>query len=409
MEGLPSPRFGKTAGQQAASRHDRPVFEQPDRQQASQQGDACLRQGLASGSRPGVCGRLLFVAAKEHHRHRRRERQRVEGGDHGARRNREGKLLVKLPADARDKRRRHKHAHQGQRRGDQGPRDLTHRLPRGLPRGEPLREPPLDVLHHHNRVVDDDADRQHEAKQREVVEGEAEAGHHRERADERNRHSEHWDQRGPPVLQEDQHHEKHEHDRFEERLDHLLHALLHKHRGVVVDRVAEALGEVAGKRGHLAVDCLGGGHRVGAGQLEDGDRDGGLTVEPAGHLLVFGAKLHPADVANPHDAGGTGGPFTAAALPGLHDHLGKLFGRRQPPGGVDRQLKVDHADGRLAAESPCGHLHVLLAKRSHHIASGEAAGGELVGVEPDPHRVVAAAEKAHVAHARNPGEGILHL
>ena len=40
-------------------------------------------------------------------------------------------------------------------------------------RGQALVDPALDVLHHHDGVVDDDADGQHQAEQRQVVEGEA--------------------------------------------------------------------------------------------------------------------------------------------------------------------------------------------------------------------------------------------
>jgi hypothetical protein len=69
-----------------------------------------------------------------------------------------------------------------------------------------------------------------------------------------------------------------------------------------VDRVGEALGEVAGESGHLLVDRLGGFQGVGAGQLKDGDRDRGGAIEPAAHLLIFGPEFHPSDVAEPYDA-----------------------------------------------------------------------------------------------------------
>ena len=41
-------------------------------------------------------------------------------------------------------------------------------------RREPVRDVALDVLDHDDRVVDDDADREHEAEQRQRVEREAE-------------------------------------------------------------------------------------------------------------------------------------------------------------------------------------------------------------------------------------------
>ena len=50
-----------------------------------------------------------------------------------------------------------------------GPGDLLHRLDRGRARVEAGRDQPLDVLQHHDGVVHDDADGQHQAEQRQVV------------------------------------------------------------------------------------------------------------------------------------------------------------------------------------------------------------------------------------------------
>ena len=64
-----------------------------------------------------------------------------------------------------------------------GPGHFVHRLAGGLARRKPVLQPALDVLHHHDGVVDHDADRQHQAEQRDVVQAEAEGGHDGERAD----------------------------------------------------------------------------------------------------------------------------------------------------------------------------------------------------------------------------------
>ena len=64
------------------------------------------------------------------------------------------------------------------------PADLGHRAPRRLARVDVLvAHVPLDVLEHDDRVVDDDADREHHAEQRQRVDREAEQVHARERAD----------------------------------------------------------------------------------------------------------------------------------------------------------------------------------------------------------------------------------
>ena len=92
-----------------------------------------------------------------------------------------------------------------ERDGDDRPGDFVHRLDRGRFGVEPVGDPPLDVFQHHDRVVDDDADRQHQAEQREVVQAEAQQRHDRERADQRDRHVDHRQDHRLPILQEEQH------------------------------------------------------------------------------------------------------------------------------------------------------------------------------------------------------------
>ena len=66
---------------------------------------------------------------------------------------------------------------------------------------------PEDVLQHDDRVVDDQADRQRQPHQRDVVDREAEQIHRAERGDQRDRHGERRDERRrhPPQEQEDHH------------------------------------------------------------------------------------------------------------------------------------------------------------------------------------------------------------
>jgi hypothetical protein len=67
----------------------------------------------------------------------------------------------------------------------------------------------LDVLDHDDRVVDHDADRQHQAEQGQHIDREAQQPQHREGADDRHRHGEQRDDRGAPGLQE-QHDDQHD-------------------------------------------------------------------------------------------------------------------------------------------------------------------------------------------------------
>ena len=69
-----------------------------------------------------------------------------------------------------------------------------------------------------------------------------------------------------------------------------------------MDRIVEACGKVAGEGGHLLVNRIGRFKGVGAGQLEDGDRDCRITIEPAAHLLIFRSQFHTTEITKPNDA-----------------------------------------------------------------------------------------------------------
>ncbi len=99
---------------------------------------------------------------------------------------------------------------------------------------------PLDVLHHHDRVVDDDADRQHHRQQGDGVGRVAERQQHREGADQADRHRDGRDDGGAQVAQEQEHHEHHQHERLGQRLDHLLDGVGDEGRAVVEDDLLQA-------------------------------------------------------------------------------------------------------------------------------------------------------------------------
>ena len=174
--------------------------------------------------------------------------------------------------------------------------------------------------------------------------------------------------------------------------------------------VFEPLRKPLGQPVHLLPHPPSGGQGVGAGQLEDGDRDALGGVEPARHVGVLGPQLDPGHVGQPHDpAGPPPGLAGPLARLRLDDHLPE--GRRvgQPAERGHRHLKVDLAGGGLLAELPRGDLHVLLAEGSDDIRRRQAAGGQGVGIEPDPHRVVAGAQEGDVPDAVEPRQGVPHL
>ena len=92
-------------------------------------------------------------------------------------------------------------------------------------------------------VVHDNPDRENQAEQREIVEAEPRARHDREGPDHGHGYGDQRDQRGAPVLQEQEHHQHDEQHRLGERDHHLADRDLDEARGVVGHAVFEPRGE----------------------------------------------------------------------------------------------------------------------------------------------------------------------
>ena len=256
-------------------------------------------------------------------------------------------------------------------------------------------------LDHDDRVVDHDADRQHQSEQRQVVEREPQQVEHRAGADERHRHGDERDHARPPALQEHDHDDDDEQDRLAERLEHVGQRLADEDGRVVGDRVLQARREVLLQLDHLRVDGVGRLDRVAAGELEDRQRDGGASVEVGVDAVVLRPERDVAHVAQADDP---------PALAALDDDVLELLRVGQPPLRVDRELVVGRPRRqRLLAEHAGGDLHVLVADRLDDVAGGQPHAGDLLGVQPDAHGVVAGAEQVHVAHPRQPGDLVAHL
>ena len=329
-----------------------------------------------------------------------RQGERVEGRDHRGDGDGDGELAEELAGDTADEGARHKHRAQHQRHRDDRAGHLVHRLAGRVARGVALGQPALDILHHHDGVVDHDANGQHQAEQRQVVQAEAHGGHGGEGAHNSHRHGNERDDGGAPVLQEDEHHNRHQSDGVAQGLEHLDNRFLDERRGVVNDFIIQPLGEALFQLVHLVIHTLGGGQGVGAGQLEDGQRHRGLAVEGARLIVLLGPQLQPGDVAQADDPLGVA--FLARGDDGpahFHHHIAELLGVGQAAQGVDDELELLACGHGLLADGAGGHLQVLLAQRHHHLVGGQAQAGHFLGVEPGAHGVVALAHEGDIAHA----------
>jgi len=107
----------------------------------------------------------------------RTERERVECRDHRRDGDGQGELPKKLAGDAADERAGHEHRRQHQGHGDDGSGNLFHGLVGGAARRQAVFDVVLDRFDDDDGVVDHDADGQHQAEQRQIIQTEANGGH----------------------------------------------------------------------------------------------------------------------------------------------------------------------------------------------------------------------------------------
>jgi hypothetical protein len=149
---------------------------------------------------------VLPLLAQEPRAEHRAESERDYDRDRDGRRYGEGEFAKQTPDDAAHQQERYEH--RDQRDADRKHRetDLTRALERGRHRGVARLDVPVDVLHHHDRVIDHEADGERQRHEREVVQAEAEEIHHRGSPEQRQRHGDAGNERGPQIAQKEQDH-----------------------------------------------------------------------------------------------------------------------------------------------------------------------------------------------------------
>ena len=309
-------------------------------------------------------------------------------------------MLEELAEDAAQENRGDEHRGEHERDGHERATHLVHRAVGGIARRQAFANIALDILHDHDGIIHHDADSEHEAEQRKIVERIADGGEDREGADQRygDRHDRH-DGRAP-RLQEKDDDDDDENDRLENGLDHGFDGFGDKNGGVVDDVVAEPLRERRCKLRHSRLHGIGRFEGVGPRALEDTHRDRHALIEIAITVVVGGAELHARNVADAHDA--------AVAI-GLDDDPAEFRGVGQAPLRLDVELEGAGLRHRRLIDHAGGDLHVLPAQRVDDIARREIADRELLRIKPDAHGIIAGTKDRHIAHAIDAGKHVLHM
>ncbi len=183
-------------------------------------------------------------------------------------------------------------------------------------------------------------------------------------------------------------------------MHHRFDRVPHENGWVIHHCVVNAFGEVFLQFFHRVTDILGKLDGIGSRQLKDRHGNGSLVIEQRAQRVARRAQF---------DAGDVPEQDLFAIRTGLDDDLTEFLLRNQPALGVDLQLEVDRPADGLLANGAGGNLDVLFADGVDHVAGGQVPGGNLVRVEPDPHRVITRAEELDVARARDAGQGVLDL
>ena len=226
---------------------------------------------------------------------------------------------------------------------------------------------PLDVLDRHDRLVDQDADRERQPAERHQVQGLAEHVEQLDRGQDRERDRQRDDDRRAPVAEEEQDHRRGQPGRQQRLEDDPLHGRLDEHR--LVEQ-------------QLQLD-VGGQRRLDARQqrLQVGDDvEGGRAAvlqhreqHAAGAVLADDVGLRHEAVAHVGDVLQVGGDAAAGA-------------HRQVVERGDRLGRAVHAHRVLGAGElggARGQDQVLQVHRVDHVGGGEAARLQLLHVEVD--------------------------
>jgi len=231
----------------------------------------------------------------------------------------------------------------------------------------------LDILHHDDGVVDDDADGKHQRQERNRVGRIAEGKQHREGPDDGNRHGDDRNERRPHIAQEQKYDNRDKNKGFDQRMDHRLDRVVNEVGRVVHDLGFKALGHARLQFLDLRRQSRRRGQRIGARREEYTDGDRRLTVEAAQRIVILRAKFDARDILDFEH-----GPVGI----GTHDDVAELLCRRQPALSLDVELKLLVVRYRSRTDAADWRLNVLGADRSDDVRRHQAKARQAFDVEP---------------------------
>ena len=313
----------------------------------------------------------------------RGEGERLEERDQDGHRDGDAELEEELADDPLQERDRKEDRDDGERRRGGREGDLARADGRRLHLPLAHLAVPVDVLEHHDGVVDDDADDERQAEHRVGVEREAEEVDDDERPEDRGRDGEQDVHGRRPRPEEEPADEAGQERREDEREEDLVDRPLDERRRVPVHVELEALGQLGLQDGELRLDVAPHLDGVGAPELRDAEPDRRLAHGAHEPAAVLEAVLDDGDVLQADRRAGRVGDDEVAERRDV-DRLAL---------GADVHLALGPLD------PPGRHLLVLPRDGAVHVEDGEAVGLEPRRVVPDADVAVAEAEDVDLADA----------
>ena len=163
-------------------------------------------------------------------------------------------------------------------------------------------------------------------------------------------------------------------------------------RRVVVHAVVDPLGKALRQFLHLVLDALLQIKGIRARHLIDRQHHRRVFAEECRGGVLERSELDAGNIAEPHDRSGAGIR--------THHDVAELGGITQPANRIHLQLEGRTLGCRRLADLARSDLHILLCDGILHVDRSYAQTHELVGIEPDAHRVAPLAEDLDVADAR---------
>src|SRR6266403_2035781 len=215
-----------------------------------------------------------------------------------------------------------------------------------------------------------------------------------------NRDSQHRDQGGPPVLQEEVHHKNDKQNRNHQRFDNVPHAFSDRQSLVERYRIVDIFGKALLHPAHELADALCGLKGVRSRKLVNRNDGAGLAIQPANRAVVLLAQLDSSKVFHAHDP---------AIRSFANNDAAEFFGRCQTALCQQRIGVLLICGSRLATDLASRIYLALSLDGVSHVRYGDAQLRQLIGFYPEPHCILAGPEDLRPAHAIGPADGVVEI